>query len=609
MSTKTTFKRIALVTASALGIGLLSSVPSAQAFITGTPTVTVTNGTATSTKSDSTTAALVEVSYQAENSSDSVVITLAPGAKPAGTFDSSMVRFVGVDTGSGTVQTTLRARGINSLASTELENSGGKYTGTDTQVSQPGGNYVAMEVNSAGLGRAYGAFKVFIDSATTTRTTAGDFTITYSAVFYSQGIRDNTKSLSGTITITNSITGNAAAGSVTASATSSAVLYGGATYHVNNTVDSVLSLVSTPSSDNTAAAVIRVTQKTAAGLAARESITVTIDKGNIKTGSTVWGKSAVLVASANGIDDIGILSDGQSGVGTITIKTTSVTFGNKQITWYAGTIATITVTKLGNTLGSGSTAVLVAVAKDAGGNQSQADLYAVSADRNIIATTVTTGTTCSYSAAYGGNVCTLSGATDGTTTITVWNGNSAATRTVSATAVSLDVSTKSPVAIKLATDKTTYAPGEVAYVRVWGVDAAGKPVAPGDYTNLLAAGGITSTASMGNGSETTTAVTFTTAFTTAAGNGYASAEGIKLYKVYMPVSGGEITFSATGGSSLPASGQVAVTAKVTVTDNASAALAAVTALASQVSAFITKINAQITTLTDLVMKIQKKVKA
>jgi len=260
-------------------------------------------------------------------------------------------------------------------------------------------------------------------------------------------------------------------------------------------------------------------------------------------------------------------------------------------------------------LGSSATDVLVAVAKDALGVVSQSTLYAVAADRNIIATTATTGTACSYSSTYGGNVCSLSGATDGTTTITVRNTASAATATVSSTATSLTVSTKAPVAIKLALDKASYAPGEVAYLRVWGVDAAGNPVAPGTYTNLLAAGGITSNVAVGNSSETTTAVTFTTAFTTVAGNGYASAEGIKLYKVYMPATGGEVTFTATGGSLLPASGQVAVTAKATVADNGAAALAAVTALASQVSAFITKINAQITTLTDLVMKIQKKVKA
>jgi len=378
-------------------------------------------------------------------------------------------------------------------------------------------------------------------------------------------------------------------------------------YNEYQTVDSTsVSMVNTPNS--TADAIIKVVQKTAAGLASRESITVTIDKGNVGDATNgALGKSVTFVGNANGVNYINVYADGSSGLATITLKTTSVTFANKTLTWYSSTIASITVTKLGNTLGSASTGVLVAVAKDAQGNVSQADVYAVATDRTIIATTVTTGTTCSYVAAYGGNLCTLAGATDGTTTITVWNTNSAATRTVSGTA-SLTVSTKAAVGIKMAFDKTTYAPGEVAYLRVWAVDADGNPVAPASFTNLLATGGVTSTAALGNSSDTTTAVSFSTAFTTSA-DGYASADAIKLYKVYMPYSGGDITFSAKGGTALPATGQVTVTAKVSVTDNGAAALAAVTALASQVSAFITKINAQITTLTDLVMKIQKKVKA
>lgn len=405
-----------------------------------------------------------------------------------------------------------------------------------------------------------------------------------------------------------STAGSAAAGAVSAAATSSAILYGGSSFAAGNTVDSTtLGLVNTP--DGTADAVIRVVQKTAAGDPSRESITVTIDRGNVGDSTNgALGKSVTFVGNANGTNDINVYADGSSGLATITVKTTSLTFANKTLTWYSSTISSITVTKLGNTLGSASSNILLAVAKDSLGNVSQSDVYAVATDRTIIATTVTTGTTCSYSAVYGGNVCALSGATDGTTTVTVWDKNSASTRTVSGSA-SLTVSTKAAVAIKIATDKTTYAPGEVAYVRVWAVDASGSPVAPGTYTNLLASGGVTSTVATGNGSDTTTAITFDLGFTTAAGNGYASADAIKLYKVYMPYTGGDVTFKATGGTLLPSSGQVEVSTKASVTDNGAAALAAVTALASQVSAFITKINAQITTLTDLVMKIQKKVKA
>jgi hypothetical protein len=72
-----------------------------------------------------------------------------------------------------------------------------------------------------------------------------------------------------------------------------------------------------------------------------------------------------------------------------------------------------------------------------------------------------------------------------------------------------------------------------------------------------------------------------------------------------PSTGGTIALTAKGGSGLPLAGQVALSASATVTDNAAAALAAVTALATTVASLKTLI----TTLTNLVLKIQKKVKA
>ena len=74
---------------------------------------------------------------------------------------------------------------------------------------------------------------------------------------------------------------------------------------------------------------------------------------------------------------------------------------------------------------------------------------------------------------------------------------------------------------------------------------------------------------------------------------------------YAPYAGTSMTISATGGSLLPAAGQVKVTATASVADSGAAALAAVTALATTVASLKTLI----TTLTNLVLKIQKKVKA
>jgi hypothetical protein len=80
---------------------------------------------------------------------------------------------------------------------------------------------------------------------------------------------------------------------------------------------------------------------------------------------------------------------------------------------------------------------------------------------------------------------------------------------------------------------------------------------------------------------------------------------VAAYTLYMPAAGGTITATATGGTALPLAGQVEVKATATVTDSGAAALAAVTALATQVASLRTLI----TTLTNLVLKIQKKVKA
>jgi len=84
-----------------------------------------------------------------------------------------------------------------------------------------------------------------------------------------------------------------------------------------------------------------------------------------------------------------------------------------------------------------------------------------------------------------------------------------------------------------------------------------------------------------------------------------SLDAVGQVSFYMPVSGGTVTLTGKGGTSLPLSGQVDVKTTATVTDNGAAALAAVQALATTVASLKTLI----TTLTNLVLKIQKKVKA
>ena len=82
MSTKTTFKRIALVAVAALGLGVLSVAPS-QAVV-GNLTVTATAGTAgnkAGTVQDTSTAALISVSALVGSLSDSVTDYQSPHLK------------------------------------------------------------------------------------------------------------------------------------------------------------------------------------------------------------------------------------------------------------------------------------------------------------------------------------------------------------------------------------------------------------------------------------------------------------------------------------------------------------------------------------------------
>jgi hypothetical protein len=80
MSTKTTFKRIALVAVAALGLGVLSVAPSSAAVIN--LALTPVNGTATTAVSDSSTAATLRVTFTGQSNIDTVTITSYVSSKP-----------------------------------------------------------------------------------------------------------------------------------------------------------------------------------------------------------------------------------------------------------------------------------------------------------------------------------------------------------------------------------------------------------------------------------------------------------------------------------------------------------------------------------------------
>ena len=169
---------------------------------------------------------------------------------------------------------------------------------------------------------------------------------------------------------------------------------------------------------------------------------------------------------------------------------------------------------------------------------------------------------------------------------------------------------KTPAALKVTLDKTSYLPGEKATITVALADSSALDLVSSEtYTAIFATGGITPNYSLGNGSATISGTDVIS---------YASAG--KTYTVFMPIIDGKVTFTWTSGTGVATANQ-GVAGSITVpvtpssaaadaaTDAANAATDAVAALSATVAKLVASLKAQITTLTNLVIKIQKKVKA
>jgi len=598
MSSKTNFKRIALVAVAALGLGVLSSVPS-QAAVTGTLAVTATNGTATTAVIDSTTAGTIKVRWLATAGSDTVGIRTSLNAKPSTATTSPSLVFFPSDT-------------LTSVAPATLQ--GTNLTGTPTGAT----NDTATIAQASGSGGyVSGTFGFQLD--TTVAIVAGTYTYTLTINPVTAGVIESTKVVTQDVSV---VVSAVASESETASSVTSTSLLSSTVSSVwqATATDSILAAVGTASS--TSAAAVRVTLLNAnSGTTPKDSLTVSIDKGNLSISTTTTcatgatGKSLVYAYSAAAVY-VCIYPDGTTGVGTVTIATKNAGTFTESLSWYGTDVKTITasarLTVIGATETAGTSNAIRAQAFDANSVNlaAGATLYSYSSDTTIVSNN---GTACGANAYSSSDAAwftycplTVVSGKSGTVTITVRDAATVALSTVSSTAVSVRVSTGVASAIKLTTDKATYAPGEKGYVMVTVLDAAGLVMPARSSAATLAAGGITTNGQLGAASDTMTATDFATARSSSGANAPSSNDPIKFYVFYAPTQGGSLTFSAKGASTFSAASQAtAATATITVTDNAAAALAAVNALATTVASLRTLI----TTLTNLVLKIQKKVKA
>ena len=597
MSTKTTFKRIALVTVAAMGFSLLSVVPSTattqqDSLTLGSATTTISAGSSTATNT-------ITQAFLGVNS-DTMSVTMSLTSAPA----------------TNTVMPELDI--VRGTLLGQAERSTDKLTGWlhDT------GSVSSYHKSSAEWSVAFTptvpgtyviTFTAYNMSSSTARTTVAPAAaaVTWTVTVPSGTVADTTSTLvtrAAGVTTGSAATISVAAGSSTAQA---------ATIEVTPLIASVATTGST----------IITATITGAG---------TVGVGSTGAVASSGLKTATYNKASAGIGYVTVWADGTSGTSSVAISVNGTAVGTATVT-FTGAASTVTATLAKPVIAAGSTAttgVITIVVKDANGNGvSGATMYAVSSGSSIVSTSVTTGSA-------GAASISLVGKVAGTNTVTIQNVAAGSTATISAAAVSVRVGSATESSVTMTLDKATYAPGDQATITVTIKDAAGSAVVDGTYAAFAA--DVTSTRAMSAGTLPTASIAV------------GSTVGVKTYLVNVPNSEGAFTISALPGAGMLGAGSaVAISATATVTPSSASVAAsevaqaaadaaaeatdaanaatdaanaaaeaadaataaaqdaadAVAALSTQVSSLIAGLKAQLTALTNLVIKIQKKVKA
>jgi len=667
MSTKTTIKRVALVAVAALGFGMLSTVPS-QAYTSGYSLTVDANDTVS--VGDTATATITQTFY-ASTSFDSITVNaaLVSGANKwtgAGVnltvSDSTTSATTNSGTGANRPFIGWGGKGAVSDSRTTSSNIMGQFL----TLGRSGDN--AAFTNGT-YGYANDSITVSsMDSATTANGDNRYVTVTYTATLYGALAAGTYTVAFNSSSYTAGSAGGAVAslGSATWTVTVSAV----DTVATSGTLSLRTGTPSTTSpfsgtkegSDSTTVAAKSSTSTSTdpefsifpalknAAATASESMTVTVT-GN----AYISAASAAVTRPTSGTtltlkagDGVEVWSNGTAGSAVVTVSTASgLALGSKTV-YFTGNVtklavvtdpAPTTIGKAGTAGGSGISFVVKAT--DALGYvKAGRTVTGYAADSSIIS--AVTCTEDDAAAAYGGPgyyVCSATAAAGSTsgksTTLTIRTVDPAVTTSTAyittTQAVSLGGS-KNKVTITL--DKSSYSPGEQMIVTMKATDSSGNPVYDG-----VSAPTLTSNKTIQGLSNVAT--TFTGGVADSVSR---NTDGtvINSYTVFAPAAEGDFSIngsfvdaagvtqliSATG--TVTGASQDAIDAANEATDAANAATdaanaaaeaadaataaaqdaqAAVAALATQVSSLIAGIKAQITSLTNLVIKIQKKVKA
>jgi trimeric autotransporter adhesin len=619
MSTKTTFKRVALVTVAALGFGVLSVAPSnAAAIDTSTATLSFAGGATTATA--------------AITSSESATVSVRSGFVLSGAnLETMTVKANIIDAPSGGLGASLKILLVDTATS-----AAGTQSGTASKVAQADASS-GMSISYSAAATVNATYAVSL----VTPSKAGTYTIRVS------GLDSNGSSSLGTPIVPLTFTVTVTAPNTTAGANSYSVLRPYGKYPTDGTAKTDSAVVASKSAATTVTtpqATIFVTQDNATGTAS-ESFTVSV-AGPATVGTSTSSRpsaSAATFAYTTANETVTVWANGTAGAATITVKTLGgVTVGTHTV-YFAGDRTAIAnaadPVPLTNLRAGGKTLDAWYVSlKDAAGMPvigARTTLSCVIADTLVVAS-------CSFADELDGTylltLTSASGSTSGkSTTVTVRTTDPAVTTStayISAAAVKVTLgSTANKYTIT--TDKSSYTPGEQMIVTVSAVDASGNPVFDGaSVPSVLSNKSVTGLTSIKS--------------TFAAGKADSisrDSDGTVLqqYRVFAPATSGSFdlyfdytdaalatqraTVTATAvdaamdaatdaANEATDAANAATDAALAAADAADAATAAaqdasdaVAALSASVSKLISSLRAQITSLTNLVIKIQKKVRA
>ena len=427
MSTKTTFKRVALVAVASLGLGVLASVPSnaaptiaygviadsaaGQAIVGGQATVAITLDSGTVTN-----VAVTGVGSVLAQSTQTDTVTVVGDVTKGSWSDSTTVSNV---KGVQTITLGSSVAGVTTISATPLSATGVPGTAVTKTITwvtaTTTGTYdhAHAYISATDLNARFGQ----VDSTTAQLTFASTFSATPVA----------------TIAVTQF-----------------------------NSLDTTT--VTTLPTANTTAVVATIT-----------------GAGAIGTSSSNAGASVTIAAKGAPEQFLKIFPDGRNGAATITITVNGVALPTKTVNFYGSAKSYAMSTTTGETLSKKQIAI-AAAASGADAESATVTIKELDAIGTIMGTTATTHVTSDTAtiatAIISSGVVYIYGVGLGTTNINVCNTASCTSATIKLV-IPITVVEKTAASYVLAFDKATYAPGEKVTWTLTATTKTGKTIADG----------------------------------------------------------------------------------------------------------------------------------